>query len=104
MWHEARKQERKIRGIMVNYKKRAERRRAFYEKMVRQCFECVQYMKENGLINRVFRVCICKKTVDVVHFAFYQKADPTTFLRIQGTNYKIHIDHQNTLSDDHINM
>ena len=33
MWHEARKQERKIRGIMVNYKKRAERRRAFYERM-----------------------------------------------------------------------
>ena len=34
MWHEARKQERKIRGIMVDYKKRAERRREFYEKIV----------------------------------------------------------------------
>lgn len=34
MWHEARKQERKIRGIMVDYKKRAERRRDFYEKIV----------------------------------------------------------------------
>lgn len=33
MWHEARKQERKIRGIMVDYKKRAERRREFYEKI-----------------------------------------------------------------------
>ncbi|CAG2055166.1 unnamed protein product [Timema podura] len=33
MWHEARKQERKIRGIMVDYKKRAERRRDFYEKI-----------------------------------------------------------------------
>ncbi|GAB6031738.1 hypothetical protein CHUAL_009481 [Chamberlinius hualienensis] len=32
MWHEARKQERKIRGMMVDYKKRAERRREFYEK------------------------------------------------------------------------
>lgn len=62
MWHEARKQERKIRGIMVNYKKRAERRRAFYERM---------------------------------------KTDPTTFLRIQGSNCKIHIEHQNS---DNINM
>ncbi|KAF4532166.1 hypothetical protein B566_EDAN002227 [Ephemera danica] len=32
MWHEARKQEKKIRGMMVDYKKRAERRREFYEK------------------------------------------------------------------------
>ncbi|XP_028407229.1 CLK4-associating serine/arginine rich protein-like [Dendronephthya gigantea] len=62
MWHEARKQERKIRCIMVNYKKRAERRRAFYERM---------------------------------------KTDPTTFLRIQGSNCKIHIEHQNS---DNINM
>lgn len=35
MWHEARKQEKKIRGLMVDYKKRAERRREFYEKIVR---------------------------------------------------------------------
>lgn len=34
MWHEARKQEKKIRGLMVDYKKRAERRREFYEKIV----------------------------------------------------------------------
>lgn len=33
MWHEARKQEKKIRGLMVDYKKRAERRREFYEKI-----------------------------------------------------------------------
>uniref|UniRef100_T1IQN1 Suppressor of white apricot N-terminal domain-containing protein n=1 Tax=Strigamia maritima TaxID=126957 RepID=T1IQN1_STRMM len=33
MWHEARKQERKIRGMMVDYKKRAERRREYYEKI-----------------------------------------------------------------------
>ncbi|XP_041353654.1 CLK4-associating serine/arginine rich protein-like isoform X2 [Gigantopelta aegis] len=32
MWHEARKQEKKIRGLMVDFKKRAERRREFYEK------------------------------------------------------------------------
>ncbi|XP_070577544.1 CLK4-associating serine/arginine rich protein-like [Ptychodera flava] len=33
MWHEARKQERKLRGMMVDYKRRAERRREYYEKI-----------------------------------------------------------------------
>lgn len=36
MWHEARRQERKIRGMLVDYRRRAERRRDFYEKIV--CF------------------------------------------------------------------
>jgi hypothetical protein len=40
MWHEARKQEKKIRGLMVDYKKRAERRREYYEKIV-----CVNFRK-----------------------------------------------------------
>lgn len=35
MWAEARKQEKKIRGIMVDFKKRADRRREFYEKIRR---------------------------------------------------------------------
>jgi arginine/serine-rich splicing factor 16 len=33
MWHEARKQEKALRGVMVNFQKRAERRREFYDKM-----------------------------------------------------------------------
>ncbi|KAI0237484.1 hypothetical protein LSAT2_011982 [Lamellibrachia satsuma] len=33
MWHEARRQEKKIRGLMVDYKKRAERRRQYYERI-----------------------------------------------------------------------
>ena len=33
MWHEARKQEKKIRGLIVDYKRRAEKRREFYEKI-----------------------------------------------------------------------
>ena len=36
MWFEARKQERKIRDVMINYQKRAERRREHYEKTVRK--------------------------------------------------------------------
>lgn len=34
MWHEARKQEKKLRGMMVDWKKRAERRRQYYENLV----------------------------------------------------------------------
>lgn len=34
MWHEARKHEKKIRGIMVDHKRRAERRKMFYDKIV----------------------------------------------------------------------
>lgn len=33
MWQEARKQERKIRGMLVDYRKRAERRQCFYDKI-----------------------------------------------------------------------
>ncbi|XP_068628766.1 CLK4-associating serine/arginine rich protein isoform X2 [Battus philenor] len=33
MWHEARKQERLIRGMIVDYRRRAERRKDFYEKI-----------------------------------------------------------------------
>ncbi len=36
MWHEARKQEKKLRDVMINYQKRAERRKQHYEKMVSQ--------------------------------------------------------------------
>lgn len=33
MWHEARRQEKKIRGLMVDYQRRAERRRHHYEQI-----------------------------------------------------------------------
>lgn len=35
MWHEARKSEKKVLGVMVDMQKRAERRRAYYEKLVK---------------------------------------------------------------------
>lgn len=34
MWHEARRQEKMIRGMIVDYRRRAERRKDFYEKIV----------------------------------------------------------------------
>jgi len=45
MWAEARKQEKKIRGIMVDHKKRAERRREYYEK-IRQ--DPAQFLQISG--------------------------------------------------------
>ncbi|MGH0169411.1 UNVERIFIED_CONTAM: hypothetical protein FKN15_073500 [Acipenser sinensis] len=45
MWHEARKHERKLRGMMVDYKRRAERRRELYEKIKR---EPVQFLQVHG--------------------------------------------------------
>ena len=34
MWHEARRQEKKVREVMVNLQRRAERRKEHYEKLV----------------------------------------------------------------------
>lgn len=34
MWHEARAQEKRLRGFMVDQHKRADRRRKYYEKVV----------------------------------------------------------------------
>ncbi|PIK55394.1 putative CLK4-associating serine/arginine rich protein isoform X2 [Apostichopus japonicus] len=45
MWAEARRQEKKIRGIMVDFKKRAERRREYYEK-IRQ--DPTQFLRLHG--------------------------------------------------------
>lgn len=40
MWQEARKHERKLRGMMVDYKRRGERRREYYEKIVSHPAHC----------------------------------------------------------------
>ena len=49
MWHEARKQEKKLRETMVNYQKRAERRREHYDKLV-SCYD-VLYLRIVLMIN-----------------------------------------------------
>jgi len=42
MWQEARKQEKKIRGMLVDYKKRAERRKDYYEKIKAEPTQFIQ--------------------------------------------------------------
>lgn len=50
MWHEARKQEKKIRGMLVDYRRRAERRRDYYEKIVRNLLINNFYINFNKLL------------------------------------------------------
>ncbi|XP_075581532.1 CLK4-associating serine/arginine rich protein isoform X2 [Pelecanus crispus] len=62
MWHEARKHERKLRGMMVDYKKRAERRREYYEKIKKDPAQFLQesderkcnYERYRGLVQNDF--------------------------------------------------
>lgn len=51
MWHEARKNEKIIEGMMVDYKKRAERRRNFYGKIRRDPVEFLQVHGSKMKIN-----------------------------------------------------
>lgn len=50
MWHEARKHERKLRGMMVDYKKRAERRREYYEKIKK---DPAQFLQVHGRSSKI---------------------------------------------------
>ena len=45
MWHEARRQERMVKGMIVDYRKRAERRRNFYEKTKQDPTQFLQVRK-----------------------------------------------------------
>lgn len=47
MWQEARKHERKLRGMMVDYRRRGERRREYYEKIVRHFVTLVNVYKSS---------------------------------------------------------
>jgi arginine/serine-rich splicing factor 16 len=73
MWHEARKQEKKIRGLLVDYQRRAQRRKDYYEKIVST---------------------FCTGVPNEISFfpMGFQKADPTQFLQLHGRQCKIHID------------
>jgi splicing factor, arginine/serine-rich 16 len=73
MWHEARKHEKKIRGIMNDfYKRRSERRKQFYDIVV--SFQ---------LISIEELVCM---------YIFQQKTDPMRFLQLHGSKCRIHYD------------
>lgn len=78
MWHEARKQERMIRGMIVDYRRRAERRKDFYEKIVSDLLNFC-YSSSLGIPNKLM-------------FFFLQKAEPTQFLQLHGRPCKIHLD------------
>ena len=60
MWHEARKQEKKIRGMLVDYRRRAERRRDYYEKIVRKlnCEEIERMSQVDHSADKKYFVCL----------------------------------------------
>lgn len=72
MWHEAKKQEKKIREVMVDFQRRAERRREHYDKLV----NISRHDYNRPAVNEQFR----------------QRADPTTYLRVIGTKCSLHLD------------
>lgn len=76
MWQEARKQEKKIRGMLVDYRRRAERRQDFYERIV-------SWFGEFKFLLSLFNSALV--------FPF-QKADPTQFMQVHGRKSKIHLD------------
>jgi splicing factor, arginine/serine-rich 16 len=85
MWHAARAQEKKLRSMMFDHRKRAERRRAFYEAMVR----CGRVRVGRGARQLTVRAC-------------RQYGDPLQMIRVVGTAAKLHADaaqhfyHENT--------
>ena len=66
MWHEARRQERKIRVMMVDYQKRADRRRQFYEQIV-----CIIAVLIHDAVRHVSftRICNCRIFRMLPHFS-----------------------------------
>jgi arginine/serine-rich splicing factor 16 len=73
MWHQARTNERKLRGTMIDYRKRAERRRAHQKRLV-----CQQH--------RSFRI---SRVLTDLNFA--QLQDPFQQIRINGRKSELHI-------------
>ncbi len=69
MWHEARKQEKKLREVMVNYQRRAERRREHYEKLVSRTIDllytCTYYGHTCGSGNTEANPCYFVLAIDV---------------------------------------
>lgn len=95
MWHEARKQEKKIRGMIVDYRKRADRRKEFYERIV----SLVEFPMN------FFHFCQQQqiKTQKLFEFLFrQQRADPTQFLQLHGRKYKINFDVADLTDESHM--
>ena len=67
MWHEARKQEKKIRGMLVDYRRRAERRRDYYEKIVWILFS----LTTDHTIYLIFRELILTSNIIIIIIVFF---------------------------------
>lgn len=61
MWFEARRQEKKLKNIMIDHKKRAERRRQFYERIVSSflAFFGQKFMENFAFLRKKIRQNLC---------------------------------------------
>ena len=85
MWHAARAQEKKLRSMMIDHRKRAERRRAYYEAMVRSSRrEHLSSLFASGQAPPTLPGCPC--------LPFPQYGDPTQMIRVVGTPARLHAD------------
>jgi arginine/serine-rich splicing factor 16 len=87
MWHEARKQEKKIRGMIVDFRKRADRRKEFYERIV-----SVLYVVFLSRLHNCFSIYFFEK----------KRADPTQFLQLHGRKCKIQLEVSDLTDDTHM--
>ncbi|XP_065845565.1 CLK4-associating serine/arginine rich protein-like [Oscarella lobularis] len=51
MWHEARKQEKSVRSVMIDYQKRAERRKAYYDGLARDPIQTLRIVGKSSPIH-----------------------------------------------------
>jgi arginine/serine-rich splicing factor 16 len=51
MWQEARKQEKAIRGMMIDFQKRAERRKAYYQRMQQDPVQMIRVVGSKCMIH-----------------------------------------------------
>lgn len=72
MWQEMRKHEKKLRGMIVDYKKRSERRKEYYERIVRLTGRCSLWDLRSILSRNVIRRNSYKSGVDPRRFISIQ--------------------------------
>jgi hypothetical protein len=61
MWQEMRKHEKKLRGMIVDYKRRSERRKEYYERIVR---------KDSFRIYSIFSVFFYRNVIQLNSYKF----------------------------------
>ena len=90
MWHEQRKEERRIRGMLVDRRRRAERRRDYYERIKA---DPNQFLQVSCVIFTVLRCCVSTCCITAITMSIF-------IIQIHGRSVKIHLDPSIALAAD----